>query len=87
MLFNIATTIKRAAVNPLLRPDKGEEDMGQIRVKQTRSTIGRDRATVKVMNALGLRRIGAERSFNDNNCIRGMVNKVSHLVSYELVKK
>jgi len=58
--------------------------MGQIIVKQTRSTIGTPDKLVKVVRGLGLRGIGQVKIHKDNNCIRGMINKVKHLVSYEL---
>jgi large subunit ribosomal protein L30 len=58
--------------------------MSEIVIKQTRSLIGQSEANRKVVKALGLRRIGHSKSHKDNNCIRGMINKVKHLVSYEL---
>jgi large subunit ribosomal protein L30 len=58
--------------------------MGQLVIKQTRSLIGQPEATRKVVKSLGLGRIGKVKTHSDNNCIRGMVNKVKHLVSYEL---
>ena len=53
----------------------------KIIVKQVKSIIGikpKHRAT---LNALGLRKINAERVHDDNPVIRGMINKVIHLVS------
>ena len=38
----------------------------------------------QTIQALG--RIGETRTHKDNNCIRGMINKVKHLVSYEVSK-
>jgi len=58
--------------------------MSEIVVKQTRSLIGQSEANRKVVKALGLRRIGHSKNHKDNNCIRGMINKVKHLISYEL---
>ena len=59
--------------------------MGQIVIKQTRSLIGQNQKNRRVvLRGLGLRRIGHTKTFKDNNCIRGMVNKVKHLISYEL---
>ena len=60
--------------------------MASIIVKQTRSLIGQAEANRKVIRALGLGRISATITHKDNNCIRGMLNKVKHLVSYQLVK-
>lgn len=58
--------------------------MSQIIVKQKRSTISEPEKIRKIVHALGLSRIGQEKTHKDNNCIRGMINKVRHLVSYEL---
>ena len=51
-----------------------------------KSRIAKKIAPKKVVKALGLRRINHTKTHADNNCIRGMINKVKHMVSYELVK-
>ena len=53
-----------------------------LEVTQTKSVISEPEAMRKVLDGLGLRRIGDQRVHQDNNCIRGMINKVAHLVSY-----
>jgi large subunit ribosomal protein L30 len=58
--------------------------MSQIVVTQKRSLIGQSEANQRVVKGLGLGRIGKTKTHKDNNCIRGMINKVKHLVSYEL---
>ncbi len=58
--------------------------MSQIIVTLKRSTISEPEKIRLVVHALGLRRIGNVKIHKDNNCIRGMVNKVKHLISYEL---
>lgn len=58
-----------------------------IKVRQVKSKIGQSKAQIKVLEGLGLGRIGASKLHKDNNCIRGMINKVVHLVEYELVSK
>jgi large subunit ribosomal protein L30 len=58
--------------------------MAQIVVTQRRSLISEPEKIRKVVKALGLGRINATKTHKDNNCIRGMINKVKHLVSYEL---
>ncbi|MBM4251162.1 MAG: 50S ribosomal protein L30 [Deltaproteobacteria bacterium] len=58
--------------------------MGQIVVRQKRSLISEPESIRKVVKALGLGRVGKSVTHKDNNCIRGMVNKVKHLVSFEL---
>ncbi|MCB9228310.1 MAG: 50S ribosomal protein L30 [Deltaproteobacteria bacterium] len=59
--------------------------MQKIKVTQTGSVIARPDAQRKILRALGLRGIGQSRVHRDNNCIRGMVNKVRHLIRYELI--
>lgn len=58
--------------------------MSQIVVTQKRSLIGQSEANRTVVKGLGLGRIGKVKTHKDNNCIRGMINKVRHLVNYEL---
>jgi large subunit ribosomal protein L30 len=58
--------------------------MSQIIVTQKRSLIGQSTANQAVVKSLGLGRIGKVKAHKDNNCIRGMINKVKHLVSYQL---
>ena len=59
--------------------------MSKIVVRQTRSLIGHNPNSRRVVKALGLGRIGKTKVHKDNNCIRGMINKVRHLVEYELL--
>ena len=61
--------------------------MSKIEVTQRRSTIGQCPNHRKIIKALGLGKINRTKVFEDNNCIRGMVNKVQHLVSYRLLEK
>ena len=53
----------------------------KIVVKQIKSVIGRPEAQRKVLNALGLGRIGKSNELDDNAAVRGMVAKVAHLIS------
>lgn len=57
----------------------------QIKVTQVKSTTGHNQNIRRVMVALGLKGISSSNTLKDNNCIRGMVNKVKHLVTYELI--
>jgi len=59
--------------------------MSKIIVRQTRSLIGNNPNNCKTVRALGLGKIGKTKVHKDNNCIRGMINKVRHLVEFELV--
>ena len=59
--------------------------MGKIIVKQVKSTIGQSKKNRTILNSMGLRGVNKTKTFNDNNCIRGMINKIGHLVEYKLV--
>lgn len=59
---------------------------GKIRIKQTGSPIGRRKDQEATLIALGLNKIGRIREHADNGSIRGMVDKVKHLVQVEAVK-
>ncbi len=58
-----------------------------IRVTYVRSRIGRNYRQGKVLKALGLRRLQQSRVVVDNPSIRGMINKIPHLLSVEAVDK
>jgi large subunit ribosomal protein L30 len=58
--------------------------MSKIRVKQIRSA--KTEAVEKTLWGLGLRKMNRVREHKDNNCIRGMINKVKHYVSYEIIE-
>ena len=51
-----------------------------IIVTQKKSPIGRKSYQRKTLIGLGLNRIGRIRELEDTPSVRGMVNKVSHLV-------
>lgn len=57
--------------------------MDQIKVKLVRSRIGTTPHQRKMLDALGLHRMEKVRTFNDTRAIRGIIEKVSHLVSVE----
>ena len=57
-----------------------------LKITQIKSTIATPKKVRQVVESLGLRKIGHTKLYKDNNCIRGMINKVPHLVSYEFVK-
>jgi large subunit ribosomal protein L30 len=54
-------------------------------VTQVRSLIGIKPKQRGTLRALGLRGIGHSREHDDNPVIRGMLNKVPHLVTVEEV--
>jgi large subunit ribosomal protein L30 len=61
--------------------------MGKIKVIQTKSVIDRPKDQKRTVEALGLGRPNWEIIHNDTPQIRGMINKVAHLVKVEEFKK
>ena len=57
--------------------------MARLKVTQTKSPIGFDRAQLTVLRSLGLRRIRHSVEVEDTQSIRGMLLKVRHLVIVE----
>jgi large subunit ribosomal protein L30 len=57
--------------------------MGTIKVKQVRSKSGRRKAHRRTLRALGLHGIRDTVTHEDTPQIRGMVEKVRHLVEVE----
>ena len=57
-----------------------------LKVKQVRSGIGRPKPQRLVLKGLGLRRINNSVVVKDTPAIRGMIRKVSHLVTVEPVE-
>ena len=55
----------------------------QIKITLKRSLIGASNVQKKVAKALGLSKIDQTILHNDSQTIRGMVNKIPHLVSVE----
>lgn len=58
-----------------------------IRVTWVKSTIGCSADQRGTIRALGLHRLNQTVEHNDTPSIRGMLEKVKHLVKYEVVKK
>ena len=54
-----------------------------LKITQVRSQIGSKDTHRKVLRGLGLGRIGRTVERPDDACIRGMVAKVSHLVTVD----
>ncbi|HZD59949.1 MAG TPA: 50S ribosomal protein L30 [Anaerolineae bacterium] len=57
--------------------------MAKLRIKQVRSAIGRNEKQKKTIRALGLKRIRDVVEQEDRPEIRGMIQKVQHLVEVE----
>ena len=49
-------------------------------VSQKKSPIGRQSDQKRTLIGLGLNKIGRSKVLNDTSSIRGMINKVKHLV-------
>jgi large subunit ribosomal protein L30 len=60
--------------------------MAKIKIIQTRSVIDRPKDQKRTIEALGLGRPNYEKIHNDTPQIRGMINKVIHLVRFEEIK-
>ena len=56
-----------------------------IKVIQIASPIGRIPEQRKTLIGLGLNKIRRERVLEDTDSVRGMVNKVKHLVKFEII--
>jgi len=54
--------------------------VSKLIVTQRRSRNGCDKRQIDTLRSLGLRRIGQSVEHNDTPQIRGMIDKVSHLV-------
>ena len=54
-----------------------------VRVTQTKSAIGRLGDQRQTLIGLGLNKIGRTRELDDTPSVRGMINKVKHLISVE----
>jgi large subunit ribosomal protein L30 len=57
--------------------------MAQLKITWTKSYIGKPQNQRRVVHALGLRRLHHTVIHGDTPTIRGMVNKISHLVKVE----
>lgn len=57
--------------------------MAQLKITQTKSSIGGKYKQRETLRSLGLRRIGQTVVREDNAQVRGMIHVVSHLVKVE----
>ena len=56
--------------------------MSKLRITWKRSTVGRPPRQERVIAALGLHKLNDTEIHNDTPQIRGMVNKISHLLEW-----
>lgn len=60
--------------------------MSELKITWTKSCIGRPQNQRAIIRSLGLRRLNQSVVHNDSPTIRGMVEKVVHLVAVEEVE-
>ena len=66
-------------------PDPATSDTGKktVTVVQTGSPIGRRADQEATLKGLGLNKLNRRRTLEDTPSVRGMINKVQHLVRIE----
>lgn len=63
--------------------NRGTTSEGKLRITWLKSSIGYPRRQKDTIRALGLRRLGDVVEKDDTPAVRGMVNKVSHLLQVD----
>ncbi|UCB52933.1 MAG: 50S ribosomal protein L30 [Candidatus Zixiibacteriota bacterium] len=58
---------------------------GRLRITQIRSAIGRVKEQKAMVRALGIKRLYQSVEHQDSPAVRGMIQKVKHLVKVEEV--
>ena len=58
-------------------------EKSMIKVTLVKSPIGFDKRQAKVLEGLGLTKLGQSKVLPDNACVQGSVFKVKHLVKVE----
>ncbi len=61
--------------------------MAKVKVTQVRSAIGRNGKQLLTLRGLGLTKMHRTRVLEDTPSVRGMINKVSHLIEWEAVSE
>ena len=60
---------------------------GELRIKLVRSVIGYPKNQREVVKGLGLRKLNSEVLRKDSPEIRGMINKIPHMLKVEVLEK
>ena len=60
-----------------------KEAKKSIKVTLVKSYIGYNKDQARTVKALGLNKMNSSNELVDNPCVRGMINKVKHLVRVE----
>ena len=63
-----------------------QTEVGRLRITQIGSGIGRPKDQKATLVGLGLNKLNRSRIVDDNPSMRGMINKVHHLVHVEIVE-
>jgi large subunit ribosomal protein L30 len=58
-------------------------DIKQVKVTQIASGLGRKPGQQATLNGLGLNKLRSTRTLEDTPSVRGMINKVAHLIRVE----
>jgi large subunit ribosomal protein L30 len=75
--------VKNGQSVKVLSPQRGQSLVAKLSVTQVKSSIGYELDQKKTLKALGLRRMNQSVVHDDSAVIRGMINKVRHLVTVE----
>lgn len=59
---------------------------GQIKITLVKSVIGSSERQRRIVKSLGLKKTNSSVIQNDTATIRGMINKINHLVSVDEVQ-
>ena len=59
--------------------------MSKLKITQIKSPIGRENSQKLTLISLGLNKINREKIVEANDSIKGMINKVKHLLKVEEV--
>ena len=62
---------------------KEKKSKGKLKVTYVKSVIGFSNNQVKVIEALGFKKLNTTKVFPDNESIRGSIFKVKHLLKVE----
>ena len=65
------------------KTSKKAADTRRVKITLVKSTIGFNKEQAKVVQGMGLRRIGHTVELPDTPATRGMILKVRHLVTFE----
>ncbi len=62
---------------------KKSKDSGKLKVTYIKSVIGYDKRQAKILEALGFVKLNTTKIFPNNDCIKGSLFKIKHLVKVE----